>query len=124
MTAASVCAFALGLPAFMAVKVLVTACYAHKNTADPVRIAFIALIANVVLGLLFMPFLHHAGLSLATSLSSYLQVFLLQRVLTDRYQLTVIHLGMPKSPIVLALVLWSPCCLECPSDDMGSVVSQ
>lgn len=70
MTRLSLMAFATGLPAFMLVKVLATAFYARKNIKTPVKIGVIAMVSNVVLNLILMFPLAHAGLALATSLAA------------------------------------------------------
>ncbi len=81
-------AYAAGLPAFMLIKLLSAAFFARQNTKQPVRIAVIAMIANLIMNLLFV-FLWqrtglagaHAGLALATSLSAWLNCVLLYRAL-------------------------------------------
>jgi len=69
--------YAIGLCAFSAVRVLVNAFYAMKDTKTPVKIATISLLANFLFGIILMHPLKHAGLALALSLSSYLQFFML-----------------------------------------------
>jgi len=69
--------FALGIPAFMLVKVLASGFYSRQNIKAPVKIAVIAVITNIILAsILFFP-LKHAGLALATSLTSALNAGLL-----------------------------------------------
>ncbi|MGD9592284.1 MAG: murein biosynthesis integral membrane protein MurJ [Candidatus Berkiella sp.] len=81
MASRSLIALSLGLVFFLAVKVLVSAFYARQNTKLPVKIAIVAMIANVVFnGLLIGP-LAHAGLALASTLSSVINVSLLLFVL-------------------------------------------
>lgn len=82
----SLMAYALGLPAFIAVKVLAPGFYARQDTRTPVRIAIRAMLANMalnllcVLGLLALAFdALHTGLALATSASAYLNAFWLWR---------------------------------------------
>ena len=73
MSALSLQAYSLGLVAFMLVKVLAPGYYARKDTATPVKIGIIAMVANMVLNLLFvLPLMYfwnigHLGLALATS---------------------------------------------------------
>lgn len=73
--------FALGLPAFMAVKLLANSCYAHKNIRTPVHIAGQCLVLNAILSVALMGPLAHAGLALATTLGAYMQTALLWRAL-------------------------------------------
>lgn len=71
MARLSLMAYAMGLPAFMLIKVLAPGFYARQNTRAPVRIAIWAMCVNMVLNLLFVFWLQHAGLALATALSSW-----------------------------------------------------
>ena len=83
MTALSLGALALGLPAFMLIKIFASAWYARQDTRTPVRIGIIAMVANMVLNLLFVLPLHHfwkvghMGLALATTGAAYLNAGLL-----------------------------------------------
>ena len=70
-------AYAVGLPAFMLIKVLVTTYFATKDMATPVKIAICALIVNTILNLFLMQYFGHAGLALATSMAAWLNVSLL-----------------------------------------------
>jgi len=79
MAERSLMAYALGLQAFILIKVAAPGFYARQDTRTPVRIGVIAMAANMVLNLLLIFPLQHAGLALATSLSAYLNAFLLLR---------------------------------------------
>ncbi|HBW83105.1 MAG: murein biosynthesis integral membrane protein MurJ [Gammaproteobacteria bacterium] len=71
-SAGSLRAYAIGLLAFMGVKIFAPGFYARQDTATPVRIGIIAMLANMVLNLLFyLSGLAHVGLALATSLAAY-----------------------------------------------------
>lgn len=70
----SLMALALGMPAFMWVKILASGFYAQQNIKTPVKVGVIAVVANVVFSLMLMGPLKHAGLALATTLSSYINV--------------------------------------------------
>ncbi|MBF0589833.1 MAG: murein biosynthesis integral membrane protein MurJ [Magnetococcales bacterium] len=84
LTAQALTAYATGLLAFSAIKVLAPAFYAMKDTKTPVRIAIICLISNMVLNVILMIPLKHAGLALATSLAAFLNAGLLYRALKGR----------------------------------------
>jgi putative peptidoglycan lipid II flippase len=90
MASLSLSAMALGLPAFMVIKVLASAYYSRQDTRTPVLIGIKAMIANMVLNLLFVVPLHvfwqvgHAGLSLATTGAAYLNAGLLLSGLVRR----------------------------------------
>ena len=81
MSALSLCAYASGLLAFVAVKVLASGFHSRQEMRTPVRIAVIAMAANVVLNFLLVGPLAHAGLALATSLAAWLNAALLLRSL-------------------------------------------
>ena len=76
--AESLRAYAVGLLAFMAIKVFAPGYYARQNTATPVRIGIIAMSTNMVLNIVFyLSGLAHMGLALATSLAAFLNAGLL-----------------------------------------------
>jgi putative peptidoglycan lipid II flippase len=75
----SLIAYAPGLMAIILIKVLAPGFYAQQDTRTPVRIGIIAMVANMVLNIILVFPLAHAGLALATSLSSALNAYLLYR---------------------------------------------
>ncbi len=81
MTGLALVAYATGLLGFVLVKVLAPGFFARQDTRTPVRIAVVALVANVLLNLVLVLPLRHAGLALATSLAAYLNAALLFRAL-------------------------------------------
>jgi putative peptidoglycan lipid II flippase len=91
MTALSLSAYALGLPAFIAVKVLAPGYYARQDTRTPVRFAIIAMVTNMLLNFLFVGVLvslhfkgPHIGLALASSIAAYLNAIMLYRGLRQQ----------------------------------------
>jgi len=83
-TAAALAAYAVGLPAYVLVKVLTPAFYGRLDTRTPVIIAGIAVVANVILSLMLMGIFAHVGLAMATAIASWLNVALLTAVLYRR----------------------------------------
>jgi putative peptidoglycan lipid II flippase len=79
MAERSLMAYALGLQAFLLIKVLAPGFYARQDTKTPVKIGVIAMLANMGLNLALIFPLQHAGLALATSLAAYLNAYLLWR---------------------------------------------
>ena len=86
MASLSLMAYALGLLGFILVKVLAPGYYARQDTRTPVRIGVIAMVANMVLNVLFVAPLAwygvpgpHAGLALATASSAFLNAGMLFR---------------------------------------------
>src|SRR5437588_3610681 len=76
-TAAALAAYAVGLPAFVLVKVLAPGFYAHRNTATPVKVAVAAVAINFVLTVVLMQFLAHVGVAIALSVAGWMQALVL-----------------------------------------------
>jgi putative peptidoglycan lipid II flippase len=75
----SLIAFAPGLMGIILIKVLAPGFYAQQDTRTPVKIGIIAMVANMVFNIILVFPLAHAGLALATTLSSGLNAYLLYR---------------------------------------------
>ena len=75
--AASLMAYAAGLPAFMLIKVLAPHYFAHQDTKTPVKIGVIAMLANMLFNLALVWSLGHVGLALATSMAAWVNASLL-----------------------------------------------
>lgn len=84
LSAQSLAAYALGLPAFVLLKVLVPAFFAHGDTSTPVRVGLIAIALNLALNLLFMVPLQHIGPALATTVSAWVNILALGVILSRR----------------------------------------
>lgn len=70
-------AFALGLPAYVLVKVLQAGYFARENTKSPMKIAAVTVTVNAVASLLLFPAIGFIGIALATSLAGWVNVVLL-----------------------------------------------
>ena len=81
MAARSLMAYAIGLQGFILVKVLAPGFFARQDTRTPVKIGIIAMVANMVMNVILVFPLAHAGLALATSLAAFLNAGLLYRIL-------------------------------------------
>jgi putative peptidoglycan lipid II flippase len=77
MTTLALIFYSVGLWAFSGIRIVVSAFYALQDTRTPVKVAVIALAANLILSLLLMGPLDHGGLALALSLASSIQFCLL-----------------------------------------------
>ncbi len=91
MAGLSLAAFALGLPAYIMIKVFAPGFFAHQDTRTPVKIGVIAMLANMVLtGVFVLGWLAtdepgaHTGLAMATALAAYLNAALLYKGLRTR----------------------------------------
>lgn len=107
----SLAAYALGLPAFVVVKVLAPAFFARGDTGTPVKIGVISVAFNLGLNLAFMAPLAHIGPALATSLAAIGNVAGLASVLARRRQFVPDRqlwrrlLGMVAATLVMAVML-------------------
>jgi len=77
MTRKSVIAYSVGLLAFMLIKILSTGFYARQDIKTPVKIGIASVIFNIMMNALLISPLAHAGLALATSISSCFNAILL-----------------------------------------------
>ncbi|MFO7530539.1 MAG: murein biosynthesis integral membrane protein MurJ [Marinobacter sp.] len=103
MSAQSLRAYSAGLLAFMLIKVLAPGFFAREDTATPVKIGVIAMVANMAFNLALIVPLAHAGLALATSLSAWLNGFLLWRGLRKEGAWQ----SQPGWPVFLARLLFA-----------------
>jgi len=85
MSALSLIAFSVGLPAFILVKVLAPGFYARQDTATPAKVAVAAMAANIAVSLALVYPLAHTGLAAAVSVSAFVNAGLLY-VLLRRQQ--------------------------------------
>jgi putative peptidoglycan lipid II flippase len=77
--------YAMGLWALAGVRVVSQAFYSLQDTRTPVRIAILALVANIVLSVLLIQTpLQHGGLALANSLAAALNITLLAKRLRKK----------------------------------------
>ncbi|HXQ52898.1 MAG TPA: murein biosynthesis integral membrane protein MurJ [Stellaceae bacterium] len=87
-TAGALAAYAAGLPAFVLVKVMAPGFFARHDTKTPVKVAFAAIGANIMLtttlGLLTP--LAHVGVAAATSAAGWVNALLLIHILGRRGQ--------------------------------------
>jgi putative peptidoglycan lipid II flippase len=94
-TAYALAIFALGLPAFVLIKVLSPAYFAREDTRTPMRYAVVSLTANtlgsIALFFLFrwMGLMPHLGIAIATTLGGWLNAGLLYGTLVKRGDLAL-----------------------------------
>ncbi len=77
MAARSLMAFAVGLPAFVLIKILASAFFSRQDTRTPVKAGVAAMVTNIVLNLALVGPLAHVGLALATSTAAVVNAGLL-----------------------------------------------
>ncbi len=120
MAQMSLVAYALGLPAFMLVKVLSASFFSRQNMRLPVKVAMYALVMNLVLNLSFVGLWTqmqwqgaHVGLALATSCASWFNASCLYYFLKrDGYNMTLMR-GLFYKVILasagMGLLVWLLC---------------
>ncbi len=69
--------FALGLPAYIIIKVLVSCFFAREDTKTPLYISIVSVVSNIVLSLLLIGSMREMGIALATATSAWINAFLL-----------------------------------------------
>jgi putative peptidoglycan lipid II flippase len=89
LTGQALGAYAVGLPAFVLVKVLVPGFFARGDTAMPVKIGMFIVALNLGLNIVFMGPLQHIGPPLASSLAAWVNVAALGWVLHRRGHLAL-----------------------------------
>ncbi len=81
---ATLMAFAVGLPAFLAVKVFAPGFFAAHDTKTPFKIALICVVVNLFLNLTLSRPFAQVGMALATAIASWLNLILMARILHRR----------------------------------------
>jgi len=86
LTAEALFYYSLGLWAIAGVRIIVPTFFSLKDTRTPVKVAVLALLANIVLSIIlaFPLGLRHGGLALATSISSIMNMSILLMILRKR----------------------------------------
>ena len=84
MSAVALRAFAFGVCGFILVKVLAPGFFARQDTKTPMKIAMIAVAANVVLSLILVRVFDHVGLALSVSIAAWINAGLLFLLLIKR----------------------------------------
>jgi putative peptidoglycan lipid II flippase len=85
-TAAALSAYAIGLPAYVLVKIFAPGFFARGDTATPVKVGLFAVALNLLLNLVLTQWLAHVGVALATALSAWANALALGWLLWRRGQ--------------------------------------
>ncbi|HLO76494.1 MAG TPA: murein biosynthesis integral membrane protein MurJ [Magnetospirillum sp.] len=101
-TAAALVAFAIGLPAYVLVKVLTPAFFAREDTRTPVKVAGATMVLNVALNLSLVTPLAHVGMALSTALAAWFNVAVLAVILARRGFFAMDARLKSRSPRILA----------------------
>jgi len=111
-TATALAAYALGLPAYVGIRVFTPGFFAREDTKTPVIIAAFSIVVNIILNLVLMEKFAHVGIAMASSISAWLNVFSLIVILGLRghYQmdrrLLVRSAGIVVASVIMGGALW------------------
>jgi putative peptidoglycan lipid II flippase len=111
-TAAMLSALALGLPAYVLIKVLHPSFFAREDTKTPMILAGISMAANVVLSFTLFFTIGAIGIALATALAGWINATLLAIMLKRRGEFTLnatfarALLGIVAASALMGLVVW------------------
>jgi len=109
-SATALVAYAFGLPAFVLVKVFAPGFFARGDTTTPVKIGLAVVALNLALNLLFMSWLAHVGVALATACAAWVNAGLLAWLLGRRHILVLDRRSRRVLPrIVLASAAMGVC---------------
>ena len=76
--------FALGLPAYILIKVLVTFFFAREDTKTPLYVSIVGVTVNIILSLILIQSMREMGIALATAISAWINALLLYVMLKMR----------------------------------------
>jgi len=83
-SAYALAAFAIGLPAFVLVKVFSPGFFAREDTKTPMYFAGVGVAVNVILAFVLFQYLNHIGIALAVSIAGWVNAAMLGITLTNR----------------------------------------
>jgi len=104
-TAAALGAYAIGLPAYVLVKVFAPGFFARGDTATPVKVGFAAVAINLGLNLALSFWLAYVGVALATALAAWFNAIMLGWLLYRRRQFVPDRQLRRRAPRLLAAAL-------------------
>jgi putative peptidoglycan lipid II flippase len=111
VVASALAIFALGLPAFVLIKVFSPGFFAREDTRTPMVAASAAMITNIVLSLALFPRLEEVGIAWATTIAGWLNAALLFVILMRRRQWPIDRATIRRSALMLAVSLLLGACL-------------
>jgi putative peptidoglycan lipid II flippase len=111
-TARTLMALAIGLPAYILIKIFTTSFFAREDTKTPVIIAIISVMMNVVISLCLLKPLQHIGIALATAFSAWINAGFLGIILWRRGILSFNERFRRFIPRVILSTLLTAFCIE------------
>lgn len=111
-TASALMPFALGLPAFVLIKVFQPGFFAREDTVTPTILAAISVAINIALSLYLFPVLAHAAIAVATSVAAWFNALFLAGILMKRGHFSMnisnwrTHGLILAASLLMAALLW------------------
>ena len=81
--------FAIGLPAYILIKVLVTCFFAREDTKIPLYVSIASVVINIILSLILIQSMRETGIALATAISAWVNALLLYVILKMKDNITL-----------------------------------
>lgn len=109
-TALALIAYAVGIPAYVLIKVLTPGFFARQDTRTPVRIAVGTLVLHLALNLTLIWPLQHVGLALATAIAAWVNTIALAVVLHRRGHLVLdarLKSRLPRILLAVAVMVFA-----------------
>ena len=103
-TSSALLIYAIGLPAFVLVKILSNGFFAREDTLTPFYIGILTIAVNIIGSIILMQFFGHLGLAAATSLASWINTFLLAGILMQRGHLPLDQQFCQRIPRIILAV--------------------
>ena len=81
--------FALGLPAYVLIKVLIVCFIAREDTKTPLYISIVSVIMNIILSVILISTMREMGIALETAISAWINAILLYIILKTKNNIIV-----------------------------------
>jgi putative peptidoglycan lipid II flippase len=89
ITARVLSKFALGLPAYILIKVLLTCFFAREDTKTPLYVSIVSVVVNIILSLILIQSMQEIGIALATAISAWINALFLYIMLRIRNNISL-----------------------------------
>lgn len=112
LTAMALAAFAMGLPAYVLIKVFLPAFFAREDMKSPLWFSIISVVLNIAISLMLFPSLGHVAIALATAISAWVNIVLLAGTLWARGQFRPSSVSLKRiglmivASVIMGIFLW------------------
>ena len=115
--------YALAVPSFILIKILLTNFYSRGDTKTPLKISIISLILNLVLNLVLIQFYSFLGIAIATVISSWFNVLLSYIILHKKVYIYITKPHIIKLSKIIAISTLLGLILHVTSNKIGNFYS-